>query len=158
MKQKEEISKKEYLLLQVEAMAVNKKAIILATQYYAGREVVTYEDAIAYIKKQDESSYRITSILGDYQRYEAMTPQMLDKWVSHRAGLCSEPIDRGDGLPVEASVGGINVVVNDTMFSIHETGVYVIQGEDASLFISKAELQYLVRAVDNINNLLTRFR
>ncbi len=158
MKQKEEISKKEYLLLQVEAMAVNKKAIILATQYYAGREVVTYEDAIAFIKKQDESSYRITSILESYQRYEAMTPQMLDKWVSHRAGLCSEPIDRGDGLPVEASVGGINVVVNDTMFSIHETGVYVIQGEDASLFISKAELQYLVRAVDNINNLLTRFR
>lgn len=158
MKQQEEISKKEYLLLQVESMAVNKKAIVLATQYYGGREVVTYEDAIAYIKKQDETSYRITSILGDYQRYEAMAPEMLDKWIAHRAGLCSEPIDRGDGLPVEASVGGINVVVNDTMFSIHDTGVYVIQGKDASLFISKAELQYLVRAVDNINNLLTRFR
>lgn len=158
MKQKEEISQKEYLLLQVEAMTVNKKAIILATQYYAGREVVTYEDAIAFIKKQDESSYRITSILESYQRYEAMTPQMLDKWAEHRAGKCSEPIDKGDGLPVEASVGGINVVVNNTEFSIHETGVYIIQDNDASFFISKAELQYLVRAVDSIGNLLTRFR
>lgn len=158
MKQNEEISKKDYLLLQVEAMAVNKKAIILATQYYAGREVVTYEDAIAFIKKQNESSYRITSILESYQRYEAMTPQMLDKWVEHHAGRCSEPIDKGDGLPIEASVGGINVTVNNTVFSIHETGVYIIQNDDASFFISKAELQYLVRAVDNVGNLLTRFR
>lgn len=158
MKQKEEISKKDYLLLQVEAMTVNKKAIILATQYYAGREVVTYEDAIAFIKKQDESSYRINSILESYQRYETMSPQMLDKWIEHHAGLCSEPIDKGDGLPIEASVGGINVTVNDTEFSIHETGVYIIQDNDASFFISKAELQYLVRAVYNVSNLLTRFR
>lgn len=158
MKQKEEISKKEYLLLQVESMAVNKKAIILATQYYAGHEVVTYEDAIAFIKKQDEGSYRITSILESYQRYEAMTPEMLDKWVEHRAGRCNEPIDKGDGLPIDASVGGINVVVNGTEFSICETGVYIIQDDDASFFISKAELQYLVRAVDSIGNLLTKFR
>lgn len=158
MKQKEEISKKEYLLLQVEAMTVNKKAIVFATQHYANREVVTYEDAIAYIKEQDENAYRIKSILDDYQRYEAMAPQMLDKWIAHYAGLCDEPIDNGNGLPIDASVGGINVTVNDTEFSIHETGVYIIQDNNASFFISKAELQYLVRAVDNISNLLPRFR
>lgn len=157
MEQKE-ISKKEYLLLQVEAMDVNKKAIVLATQHYAGREVSSYEDALAYIKKQDESSYRISSILEYYRKYESMTPAMLDKWIEHHAGLCSEPIDNGNGLPIEASVGGINVTINDTTFSIHERGVYIIQDDDASFFISKAELQYLVRAVDNIGSLLTRFR
>lgn len=157
MEQKE-ISKKEYLLLQVEAMTVNKKAIVFATQRYAGREVVSYEDAIVYIKEQDEDSYRVKAILDAYQKYEVMTPQMLDKWIEHHAGLCGEPIDNGNGLPIDASVGGINVTVNNTEFSIHETGVYIIQDNDASFFISKAELQYLVRAVDNVSDLLTRFR